>query len=204
MSNLYHKKWYKYGGLVTNEVITINGYSFGSTQGSSIVTFGGITASIVSWSDTTIEAQVPVGLSSGLVSVEVVVNGKSSLGKLFTVICADSDPPTWDTTIGVQYAEAWGECVCVDCFPPEAMASVYWNRASDDCEPVEYNIYYGDGFNYYESLGHDCGENFQPYDCFGCIWVYSGNFYDVNVRAIDSSTPPNEDTNGVTFFFFVP
>ncbi len=52
--------------------VAISGASFGATQGSSTVTFGGVAASIVGWSDTAIFASVPNGLISGQ-SVPVIV-----------------------------------------------------------------------------------------------------------------------------------
>jgi hypothetical protein len=42
------------------------------------------------------------------------------------------------------------------------------------------------------------------YDCVGCFGVTSGNSYWVKVRAVDSSTPANEDANEVSYFFSVP
>jgi len=54
------------------ESITINGTTFGSSQGNSSVTFGGATASVSSWSDTAITAAVPSGIS-GQASVKVTV-----------------------------------------------------------------------------------------------------------------------------------
>lgn len=63
--------------------ITISGTSFGSTQGSSTVTFNGTTAAPTSWSNTSIAVPVPAGAASGLVSV--TVNGSASNGVNFTV-----------------------------------------------------------------------------------------------------------------------
>ena len=56
-------------GLV-GDTVTINGSKFGSTQGSSVVTFyNGVEATITSWSDTSIQVKVPVGFSTGPVTV---------------------------------------------------------------------------------------------------------------------------------------
>jgi RHS repeat-associated protein len=51
--------------------VTITGTGFGSTQGPSTVNFSGATASVVTWSDTSIVAAVPAGTYSGPVSVTV-------------------------------------------------------------------------------------------------------------------------------------
>lgn len=59
------------GGPVGTEV-TINGLGFGGSQGSSALTFNGVTATeITSWSQTQIVARVPSGASSGPVRVRV-------------------------------------------------------------------------------------------------------------------------------------
>ena len=54
--------------------VAIYGSNFGSSQGSSTVSFGGISASATYWSDTEIDAQVPPGIS-GPVFITVTVNG---------------------------------------------------------------------------------------------------------------------------------
>jgi RHS repeat-associated protein len=63
--------------------IAINGSYFGTSQGSSTVTFNGITAAITSWSDTSIQAQVPSGAVSG--PLAVTVGGQPSNGVTFQV-----------------------------------------------------------------------------------------------------------------------
>jgi len=58
-------------GSVSTQV-QINGSGFGATQGSSTVTFyPGVNASIVSWSDSQIQATVPSAATTGLVKVTV-------------------------------------------------------------------------------------------------------------------------------------
>jgi IPT/TIG domain len=64
-------------------VVVISGNSFGASQGFSKVTFNGITASIISWSDTSISATVPPTATTG--NVVVTVAGVASNGVLFTV-----------------------------------------------------------------------------------------------------------------------
>ncbi len=62
---------------------TIAGFSFGSTQGSSTVTFNGTTATPTSWSATSISVPVPTGATSG--NVIVTVSGAASNSVWFTV-----------------------------------------------------------------------------------------------------------------------
>src|SRR6266550_798774 len=64
--------------------ITITGTNFGATQGTSTVTFNGITAAAASaWSPTSITVSVPTGASTG--NVVVTVLGTASNGSAFTV-----------------------------------------------------------------------------------------------------------------------
>jgi RHS repeat-associated protein len=72
--------------------VTITGAAFGSTQGSSTVTFNGTTAAATSWSATSIVAPVPSGASTG--NVVVHASGVASNGVSFTVI-----PPPSITTL---------------------------------------------------------------------------------------------------------
>jgi IPT/TIG domain len=66
---------------VVGASVTISGANFGSTRGS--VSFNGSTASIVSWSDMSIVAKVPLGASTG--NVVVTVGGTASNGVSFAV-----------------------------------------------------------------------------------------------------------------------
>jgi RHS repeat-associated protein len=63
--------------------VTITGTSFGSTQGSSMVTFDGTLASPTSWSNTGVVVPVPSGASTG--NVVVTVAGVASNGLMFMV-----------------------------------------------------------------------------------------------------------------------
>ena len=66
--------------------VTIAGANFGSTQGTSTVTFNGTTATPTSWSATSILVPVPAGATSG--NVAVTVGGVSSNAVAFTVSSA--------------------------------------------------------------------------------------------------------------------
>ncbi len=64
--------------------ITISGANFGTSQGTSTVTFNGTIANPTSWSSSVIQTTVPAGASTG--PVIVTVNGVSSNGIYFTVL----------------------------------------------------------------------------------------------------------------------
>jgi YD repeat-containing protein len=67
---------------ILGTAVTITGSGFGATQGNSFVTFNGLGAVPVSWSDTSIVAQVPVGNATG--NVVATVNAQASNGVSFT------------------------------------------------------------------------------------------------------------------------
>ena len=70
--------------------VTITGTSFGSSQGTSTVTFNGTAATVTSWSATSIATTVPSGATTG--NVVVTVGGVASNGVSFTVtlICGET------------------------------------------------------------------------------------------------------------------
>jgi hypothetical protein len=70
--------------------VTISGSNFGSSEGSSTVTFNGTTAIPTSWSATSIVAPVPAGATTG--NVVVTVSGMSSNGIDFTVTGGATSP----------------------------------------------------------------------------------------------------------------
>ncbi len=64
--------------------LTVNGSNFGTTQGSTTVTFNGVTAtSTANWSTANFDVTVPAGATTG--NVVVTVGGVQSNGVLFTV-----------------------------------------------------------------------------------------------------------------------
>jgi regulation of enolase protein 1 (concanavalin A-like superfamily) len=63
--------------------VAITGVNFDSTQGASSVAFNGVSATVTTWTATSIVAMVPGGATSG--SVVVTVNGATSNGASFTV-----------------------------------------------------------------------------------------------------------------------
>src|SRR6202522_4515655 len=63
--------------------VTITGTNFGSSQGTSTVTFNGTTATVTSWGAASIVTSVPTGATTG--NVVVMVGGVASNGVNFTV-----------------------------------------------------------------------------------------------------------------------
>ncbi len=63
--------------------VTITGYNFAATQGTSMVTFNGVAAAPISWSNTSIVVPVPAGVTTG--PVVVTVASAPSNGVSFTV-----------------------------------------------------------------------------------------------------------------------
>src|SRR3984893_18551752 len=68
---------------VIGTAVTISGANFGTTQGTSTVTFGGVQAIPTSWNGTSIVTSVPTGAVTG--NVVVTVGGQASNGSTFTV-----------------------------------------------------------------------------------------------------------------------
>jgi hypothetical protein len=78
--------------------VTITGTNFGTTQGTSTVTFNGTAASPTGWSATSISTPVPAGATTG--PVVVTVNGVASNGVAFTIAQAPGTPTPLNPTNG--------------------------------------------------------------------------------------------------------
>src|SRR6185436_6346822 len=86
--------------------VTIAGNNFGAAQGSSVVTFNGVSAtSISSWSATSIVAVIPAGATTGNVMVTTLL---SSNGAPFTVVAtlAITTSSLPGGTVGTVYSQA--------------------------------------------------------------------------------------------------
>ena len=105
----------------------------------------------------------------------------------YTPSTPDTTPPTWDTTIGIQSATDTGN-------GGEVMVT-YGTATDADSPPVKYNVYYNTSS---PATGTGCTEisdvGPSPYTVTG---LTNGQQYYFAVRAEDSATPPNEDTNTV-------
>jgi regulation of enolase protein 1 (concanavalin A-like superfamily) len=69
---------------ITGTSVTINGSTFGSSQGASTVTLNGLVAAVTSWSDTTVVVNVPSNATTG--NIVVTAGGVASNAVTFTVI----------------------------------------------------------------------------------------------------------------------
>lgn len=93
---------------VAGDTITITGSGFGTQQGSSTVTFNGVTALAQSWSNTNIVVTVPQGATSG--PLVVTVNGTQTANVGFTINAnvtlssPTSFPQTVDSISGQGFA----------------------------------------------------------------------------------------------------
>ncbi len=85
-------------GLVGTSV-TITGANFGATQGTSTVTFNGITAAPTSWSTSSVAVPVPVGATTG--NVVMTVGGQASNAVTFTVTVPAPSITTLSPTSGL-------------------------------------------------------------------------------------------------------
>ena len=63
--------------------VNIIGTGFGTSQGTSTVTFNGTVATVTNWSASSVATTVPAGATTG--NVVVTVNGLASNGVIFTV-----------------------------------------------------------------------------------------------------------------------
>ncbi len=88
--------------------VTLYGTNFGSTQGTSAVTFNNIAASITYWSSQEIIAEVPLGAQTG--NVVVTVAGVASTGYAFTV---SPTPAPYIASISTNQTVAVGEPLTV-------------------------------------------------------------------------------------------
>lgn len=78
-------------------LITLTGFGFGDTKGTSYVKFGAVTATnYLSWTNTQIKVYLPSGVSSGVNQIVAYVNSKASNPSNFTVIGgASSEGTMW-------------------------------------------------------------------------------------------------------------
>ncbi len=89
--------------------VTISGRNFGTSMGSSFVSFNGAQATVTSWSATSVVVTVPVGAESG--NVVVTVSGVTSNGmysNIFPAAWADQDIGSVGTAGSATYSGSSG------------------------------------------------------------------------------------------------
>ena len=101
----------------------------------------------------------------------------------------DTDPPTWDTTVGIQAIQPFYES-----------AELEWNTATDaKTPPVSYNVYWTQSLPFnFATANHSSAVAFASgAPDYGCQWkltgLVNGQLYYVAVRTEDQAG--NEDTN---------
>lgn len=181
------------GNLTT--LVTINGFGFGATRGTSYVKFGNIQATnYYSWTNTQIKVYVPSGAAGGTLSVAVYVAGVASNAKNFTLpVLASSDGTMWKYDLGRTGNYPNGPTI----FPLNLKWSYTINDGSYYGDPVVVNnvVYISNGYGKltaidtsngtlkweYKSTGHFSAPAFAN----GIIYVNcsNGNFY-----ALDANT----------------
>jgi hypothetical protein len=85
---------------VVGTCVTITGTNFGSTKGTSTVTFNGTAATPTSWSATSVVAPVPTGATTG--SVVVTVSNHASNGVTFTLTPSITSLSTSSGAVGAS------------------------------------------------------------------------------------------------------
>jgi hypothetical protein len=123
----------------------------------------------------------------------------------------DTQPPVWDSTAAQSATPPIPRVGAQEVTVGSQSATVYWDVARDQTEPVRYNLYYSTGTamnfqtaskipqvspsipsNY--ALG--TGPGIYPY-AYTIAGLSNGTTYYFAVRAQDSASPVHEDTNAV-------
>ncbi len=118
--------------------VTISGTGFGTTQGASTVTFGGVSAVVRSWSSTQISTSVPAGVAVGSEPVVVNVPGAGlSNAAAFTVVAAltvtaSASPAAnangWNnSSVAITY-QCSGGVLLVQCPPSQTVSAAGANQ----------------------------------------------------------------------------
>ena len=125
---------------------------------------------------------------------------------------ADVLPPVWDSTAAQGPAPPAPRVGAREVTAGNQSATVYWDVAHDQTEPVRYNIYYSSGlgmnFDASTKSAHvspampsnyalGTGPGIYPY-CRTIAGLSNGVTYFFAVRAEDSAEPSHEDTNAVS------
>jgi len=124
----------------------------------------------------------------------------------------DTQPPVWDTTAAQGPTPLPPRLGVQEVTVGDQSATVYWDVAHDQIEPVRYNVYYfsGAAMNFQTafkmaqvapslpaSYALATGPGIYPYACT-ITGLTNGETCFFAVRAQDSAAPPHEDTNAVT------
>ena len=119
--------------------VTITGTNFGSSQGTSSLTFNGVAGTPTSWSSTAIVVPVPTGATTG--NVTVIVGGVASNGVNFTVTSGGTPPSISASVSPTANANGWnnsnvtvtftcnaGSAAIANCPSPQTISSEGTNQ----------------------------------------------------------------------------
>ena len=126
----------------------------------------------------------------------------------------DTQPPVWDSTAATSSNAPTPRVGVQEVVAGNGSATVYWDVACDQTDPVRYNIYYSIGgtvnFATASKISHvspkipanynypsGTGPGIYPY-CYNVTGLQNGMTYAFAVRAEDSCSPSHEDTNTVS------
>jgi sugar lactone lactonase YvrE len=117
-------------GALAGQLITISGFNFSTTNGS--VTFNGVTATVITWSSTSITATVPANVTLGNILVKTVdANTPYSNAVIFTpykIFATPVNSPygmTVDTVGNIYVASYNGSSTSVKMITPAGVISTY-------------------------------------------------------------------------------
>jgi hypothetical protein len=123
---------------VVGTSVTISGSNFGASQGTSIVSFNGATATPTSWSASSIVVPAPTGATTG--NVVVTVGGASSNGSLFTVVqalCGQCHPPNLTLSCTATTIVPPATTQCTAKLPATATGTVSMGTYAGDTKSVQ-------------------------------------------------------------------
>ena len=124
---------------------------------------------------------------------------------------ADTQPPVWDSTAARSAAQPSPRVGVQEVTVGDQSATLCWDVAHDQTEPVRYNVYYASGaamnFQTAIKIAHvapslpasytlGTGPGIYPY-AYTITGLTNGMTYFFGVRAEDSSVPSHEDANAV-------
>lgn len=165
--------------------VTINGVNFDATPANNTVKFNGTTATVTAASSTQLTVTVPVGATSGQISVENSSGTGFSAPLFFTVtLPVDTQPPTVPTNVT---ATAVGP----------TQINVNWNSSTDNIGVTYYQVYRN---------GNPAGTPYGPNNTYWPdTFVAPNTTYTYTVAACDGSgncsapsAPAQATTPGIT------
>jgi len=156
--------------------VTISGSGFGSTQSDSYATFDGVTATVLSWSDSSITAVVPSDASTGPVTVDVAG--------------IEGDGPPFSVTSALVLTDSLGNQTTYS----STMTGGTWYVASTQGSGCSTCTVRGDITNQYDDLGNELSTTDEL--GYATSYTYDSNedVTSVTQPAVSGGTPTTTDT----------